>query len=93
MCFLAFFEAKMTKIDIQNSKQIVTNDYQQLLEHFEWFLSLFQISYVKHEFLLMKLKVHKNGISWAKNIILKNFPTLFLSPNPSYVKNLGQNGL
>ena len=59
----------MTKIDIQNPKQIVTNDYQQFWAHFEWFLSLFQISDVKHEFLLVKLKVCKNGISWAKNLI------------------------
>ena len=67
--FLAFFVAKMTKIDIQNQKQIVTNDYQQFLAHSEWLLSFFQISYAKHEFLLIKLKVHKNGISWAKNLI------------------------
>ena len=69
MCFLALFVAKMTKIDIQNPKQIVTNDYQQFWAHFEWFLSLFQISHVKYEFLLIKLKVHKNGISWVKNLI------------------------
>ena len=37
----------MTKIDIQNPKQIVTNDYQQFLAHFEWFLSLLQIFDVK----------------------------------------------
>ena len=84
----------MTKIDIQNPKQIVTNDYQQFWGHFEWFLSLFQISDVKHEFMLMlKLKVCKNGISWAKNLISKKCPGLFLSPNPRYVKKLGQNGL
>ena len=71
--FLAFFGAKMTKIDIQNPKQIVINDYQQFLAHYEWFLSLFQISDVKHEFLLIKLKIRKNGISWAKNLILKIF--------------------
>ena len=45
--FLAFFEAKMTKIDILNPKLIVPNDYQQFWVHFEWFLSLFQISDVK----------------------------------------------
>ena len=28
--FLAFLEAKMTKIDIPNPKQIVTNDYKPL---------------------------------------------------------------
>ena len=42
--FLAFFEAKMTKIYILNPKLIVPNDYQQFWVHFEWFLSLFQIS-------------------------------------------------
>ena len=93
MCFLAFFRAKMTAIGFQNSKLIVTNDYQQFLAHFEWFLSLFQISDIKYEFLQVKLKVRKNGISWAKNLILRNFQMSFLSPNPSYVKNLGQNGL
>ena len=34
----------MTTIGIQNPNQIVTNDYQQFLAHFEWFLALFQIS-------------------------------------------------
>ena len=29
MCFLAFFGAKMTKIDILNPKLIVPHDYQQ----------------------------------------------------------------
>ena len=33
--FIAFFEAKMTKIDILNQKLIVPNDYQQFLVHFE----------------------------------------------------------
>ena len=37
------FRAKMTTIGIQNPKLIVTNDYQQFLAHFDWFLSLFQI--------------------------------------------------
>ena len=32
----------------------------------EWFLSLFQISDVKHEFLLIKLKVRKNDIGIFK---------------------------
>ena len=27
-CFLSFFGAKMTKIEIKNPKLIVTNDYQ-----------------------------------------------------------------
>ena len=47
----------MTTVGIQNPKLIVTNDYQQFLAHFEWFLALFQISDVKPEFLLVKLKV------------------------------------
>ena len=56
---------KMTKIGIQNPKLIVTNDYQQFLAHFDWFLSIFQISDVKPELLPVKLKVCKNGIFWA----------------------------
>ena len=43
------FGAKMTIIGIQNPKLIVTNDYQQFLPHFEWFLAHFQISDVKPE--------------------------------------------
>ena len=39
--FLAFFEDKMTKIDILNPKLIVPDDYQQFWVHFEWFLSPF----------------------------------------------------
>ena len=93
MCFFGLFWAKMTKIGIPNPKLNVTNDYQQFLAHFEWFLSLFQISDVKPELSLVKLKVRKNGIFWAKNLFQKNFPRLFLSPNQSYVKKLGQNGL
>ena len=83
----------MTKIGIQNPKLIVTNDYQQFLAHFDWFLSIFQISDVKLELSPVKLKVCKNGIFWAKNPFQKNFSRLFLSPNQSYVKKLGQNGL
>ena len=83
----------MTKIGIQNPKLIVTNDYQQFLAHFDWFLSIFQISDVKLELSPIKLKVRKNGIFWAKNLFQKNFPRLFLSPNKSYVKKLGQKGL
>ena len=37
------------------NKIIVTNDYLQFWANFEWFLSLFQISDVKHEFLLINL--------------------------------------
>ena len=83
----------MTKIGIQNPKLIVTNDYQQFLAHFDWFLSIFQISDVKLELSPVKLKVRKNGIFWAKNLFQKNFSRLFLSPNQSYVKKLGQKGL
>ena len=83
----------MIKIGIQSPKLIVTNDYQQFLAHFDWFLSIFQISDVKPELLPVKLKVRKNGIFWAKNLFQKNFPRLFLSPNHSYVKKLGQKSL
>ena len=47
----------MTKIGIKNPKLIVTNDYQQFLAHFHWFLSIFQISDEKPELLpLLGLK-------------------------------------
>ena len=49
MLFFGLFWAKMTKIDIQNPKLVVTNNYQQFLAHFEWFLSLFKIYDVKPE--------------------------------------------
>ena len=39
---------EMTTIGIQNLKLIVTNDYQQFLAYFDWFLSLFQISDVQY---------------------------------------------
>ena len=42
--FLAFFEAKMTKIDVLNLKLIVPDDYQQFWVHFESFFALFYIS-------------------------------------------------
>ena len=38
--FLAFFEAKVTKIVILDQKLIVPNDYQQFWVHFDWFLSI-----------------------------------------------------
>ena len=82
----------MTTIGIQNPKIIVTNDYQQFLTHFDWFLTLFQISDVKTELSPVELKVCKNGIFWAKNIFQKNFPRLLLSPNPSYAKKIGPKG-
>ena len=83
----------MTKIVIIEQKLIVPNDYQQFWVHFEWFLSLFQISDVKPELSPVELKVCKNGIFWVKNLFQKNFPMLFLSPNQSYAKKLGQKGL
>ena len=49
MRFLGLSRAKMTTIGIQNLKIIVTNDYQQFLANFEWFLALLQISDVKPE--------------------------------------------
>ena len=61
----------MNKIGIQNPTPIVTNDYQQLFAHFEWFLSLFQILDIKHEFLQVKLKV-RNGIFWLKTNALRS---------------------
>ena len=63
MRFFGLFWAKMTKIGIPNPKLNVTNDYQQFLAHFEWFLSLFQISDVKPEF----------------NLFQKNFLVIFVS--------------
>ena len=89
---MAFLWAKMAKIDIQNQKLIVPYDCQQFLARFEWFLSLFQISDEKYELSPVALKVHKNGIFWAKILFKKNFPRLFFYPNPIYVKKLGQNG-
>ena len=68
MCFFGLFWAKMTTIGTQNPKQIVTNDDQDFLAHFDWFLSLFQISDVKPELLLVELKACKNGILGAKNL-------------------------
>ena len=49
MQFFGLFRAKMTTLGIQNPKLIVTNNYQQFLAHFEWFLALFHISDVKPE--------------------------------------------
>jgi len=70
----------MNTIGIQNPKLIVTNDYQQFLAHFDWFLALFQISDVKPELSPLELKVCKNGIFCAKNLFQKNFPWLLLPP-------------
>ena len=86
--FLAIFEAKMTKIVILDQKLIVPNDYQQFWVHFDWFLSLFQTSDVKYLLSLFKLKVRKNHTFWSQTLFFKNFPMVFWSPTPSYVKNL-----
>ena len=80
MWFFGLFRAKMNTIGIQNPKLIVTNDYQQFLAHFNWFLSLLQISVVKPELLLVELKVCKNGIFWAKNLFKKIFLGYFCPP-------------
>ena len=92
MGFFGLFCAKMTKIGIQNPKLIVTNDYQKFWAHFDWFLSLFQISDVKPELLPVELKVSKIGIFWAKNLFQKKFLRLFLSSNQSYAKKGPLNG-
>ena len=60
----------MTKIVILDQKLIVPNDYQQFWVHFDWFLSLFQISDVKYLFSLFKLKVRKNRTFWSRITIL-----------------------
>ena len=73
MQFFGLFWAKMTKIGIPNPKLNVTNDYQQFLAHFEWFLSLFQISDVKPELLPVELKLSKNGIFGLKTYFKKIF--------------------
>ena len=73
MCFFGLFRAKMTKIGIQNPKLIVTNDYQQFLAHFDWFLSIFHISDVKPALSPVKLKVRKNGIFGLKTYFKKYF--------------------
>ena len=60
--FLAFFEAKMTKIVILDQKLIVPNDYLQFWVHFEWFLSLFQILDVKQLFSL--IEIHSEALHY-----------------------------
>ena len=66
MRFFILSRAIMPTIGIQSPKLIVTDDYQQFLAHFDWFLSLFQISDVKPELSLVELKVCKNGIFGLK---------------------------
>ena len=82
------FRAKMTTIGIQNIKLVVTNNYQQFLAHFDWFLALFQISDVKPELSPLELKVCKNSIFWAENLFRKIVLGYFCC-----VKKLGQKGL
>ena len=77
---MAFFGAKMNKIGIQNPKLIVTNDYQKFWAHFEWFLSLFQISDVKPELSPVELKVSKNGIFGLKTYFKNFFLGYFCPP-------------
>ena len=88
--FSAFFEAKMTKIVILDQKLIVPNDYLQFWAHFEWFLSLFQISEVKQLLSQFKLKVRKNGTFRSQNQFLKNFP-VNLVPQPFLCQKIGSN--
>ena len=52
-------------------------------------VALFQISDVKYEFLLVKLKVCKNGVSWAKNIILKKFSLVIFVPQSKLCEKFG----
>ena len=78
----------MTKIVILDQKQIVPDDYQQFWVHFDWFLSLFQTLDVKYLLSLFKLKVCKNHTFWSETLIFKNFPRVFRSPTPSYVKKI-----
>ena len=92
MWFLGLFRAEMTTIGFQNPKLIVSNDYQQFLAHFDWFLSLFQVSDVEPELLLVELKVCKNGIFWAKNLCQKNFPWLFFVPQSKLCEKIGPKG-
>jgi len=74
-------------------KLIVTNDCQQFLTHFEWFLAIFHISDVKSELSWFKQKVRKNDIFWAKTLFQKKFSRFFISPNPSYAKKSDQKGI
>ena len=61
--FLAFFEAKMTKIVILDQKLIVPNDYQQYI--LIGFYHFFQTLDVKYLLSLIKLKVHNIRTFWS----------------------------
>ena len=78
--FQVFLGAKITEIGIQNPKLIGINDYKQFQAHFEWFLSLFQISDIKHKFLQVKLKVRKNCIFWAKKPNFRKVSKVYFCP-------------
>ena len=62
----------MLKLQKLVSKLIVTNDYQQYLVHFDWFLSLFQISDVKPEIVTGRAKCMQKWHFLGKNPISKN---------------------
>ena len=76
MRFFGLFRAKMNTIGIQNPKLIVTNDYQQFLAQFEWFLALFQIS----EYLKVQNKSNNTqsdaalitSLEWMQNALDNN---------------------
>ena len=88
MCFFGLFRAKMTTISIQNPKIIVSINYQQFLAHFDWFLSLFQISDVKPELSPDKLKLCKNGIFGAKNLFKINVTLVNFVPQSKLCKKI-----
>ena len=77
MWFFGLFRAKMNTIGIQNPKLIVINDFQQFLAHFEGFLAFFQISVVKPELLLIKLKVQKMSLFGQKTDLKKMSKVIF----------------
>ena len=68
---------------------MIINDFWHILE----FFSLFQISDVKHEFLLVKLKVCKNGIFRAINQILKKFSKVIFVPQSKLCEKFGSKWL
>ena len=82
---MQFFSAKMTAIGIQNPKIIVTNDYQQFLAHFDWFLSIFQISDVKLE--------RKMEFFGLKTYFKKIYLSYFYPPTLPMQKKFGQKDL
>ena len=67
----------MNTIGIQNPKLIVTNDYEQFLAYFEWFLALFQISDVNPE---LSEKYAKMAFFGLKTYFKKIFLGYFCPP-------------